>query len=324
MLQLSSWQVVVWMLHSVLRNLVWSPLARFPGPKLWAVSRIPSQLSVLRGRTHLDITALHARYGPVVRIGPNELAFNSPEAFRDIYGARPGHASFAKDRSHYVLPPNGVDHLVSAVDDASHARQRKLLANAFSERSLRDQEMLIRGYVDMLIAKLREQSESVEGGPSQAKVDIKSWMNYTTFDITGDLMFGEPFGCLKQSELHPWIGLIFNSIKAISLMGVVNQFPSLNAVLMSLIPKSVIQKGLDHFNLGARKVDRRLEMGTERPDFLSAILKNGLSEKEGQYKEDERIMSRAEIHSNAFMYVADSLFYGYRIIPLTAIFLWLV
>lgn len=272
----------------------------------------------MRGRTHLDITGLHARYGPVVRIGPNELAFNSPEAFRDIYGARPGHESFAKDRSHYVLPPNGVDHLVSAVNDATHARQRKLLAYAFSERSLRVQEGLIRGYVDMLITKLREQGESVVGGHRQAKVDMKSWMNYTTFDITGDLMFGEPFECLKQSELHPWIALIFNSIKAISLMGVVNQFPLLNAVLTSLIPKSFIQKGLDHFNLGARKVDRRLETGTERPDFLSAILKNGLSEKEGQYEEDEKIMSRAEIHSNAFMYVAVWPFILILSHPLTA------
>jgi hypothetical protein len=160
---------------------------------------------------------------------------------------------------------------------------------------------LIVGYVDLLVVKLRELGGD---GRGEAKVDIKSWMNYTTFDIMGDLMFGEPFDCLKQSELHPWIDLIVNSIKAILLMGVMNQFPFLNAVLTSLIPKSVIQKGLDHFNLGAKKVDRRLDMGTEGPDFISAMLKNGLSEKEGQYEEDERFMSKAEIHSNAFMYVA--------------------
>jgi hypothetical protein len=184
---------------------------------------------------------------------------------------------------------------------------------------LREQEGLVRGYVDLLIAKLRElvrgqvgkgHGSDGEGGRdglglglAKAKLDLKSWMNYTTFDITGDLMFGEPFDCLKNNELHLWIGLIFNPIKAISIMGVVNQFPWLNALLMRLIPKSVVQKGLDHFNLGARKVDRRLEMGSERPDFISAILKNGLSEKEGQYEEDERIMSKAEIHSNGFMYV---------------------
>lgn len=247
----------------------------------------------------MDILELHKRYGPVVRISPTELAFNSAQAFKDIYGVRPGHQSFSKDRSHYVYPPNGVDHLVSAVDDATHARHRKLLASAFSERELKGQEGLIRGYVDTLISKLRVQIRDGKEG----KVDIKSWLNYTTFDILGDLMFGESFDCLKESKLHPWIELIFNSIKAISLMGAINQFPALNAVLQKMIPQSVIQKGVDHFNLGARRVDRRLEMGTGRPDFISAILKNGLSEKEGQYQEDAKVMSRAEIHSNAFILI---------------------
>jgi cytochrome P450 len=199
-------------------------------------------------------------------------------------------------------PPNGVDHLVSAVDTATHTRHRRLLAYAFSERAIKEQESVIRQYVDMLIRKLREQ---VKGGSDGRKVvvDIKSWMNYTTFDITGDLMFGESFDCLKQGKLHPWIGLIFDSIKALSFLGAVNQFPLLNSVLQKMIPRSVVQKGLDHFDLGARKVDRRLQMGTARPDFISAMLKNGLSENEGQYKENNKIMSRAELHSNAFMYV---------------------
>jgi cytochrome P450 len=299
----SPWQIIAWLLYKIVYHTIYSPLSRFPGPKLWAISRIPSQLSVLRGYTHLDITALHEQYGPVVRIGPNELAFNSPQAFRDIYGSQPGCEPFSKDRSHYVLPPNGVDHLVSAVDDATHARQRKLLSSAFSARSLKEQEPLVIKYVDLLIEQIRAQIANSKK-KQNAKLDIKSWLNFTTFDITGDLMFGESFNCLSQSELHPWIELIFNSIKAISFMGAVNQFPLLNALLTRMIPRSVIQQGLDHFNLGARKVDSRLEKGSARPDFLSAILKNGLSEKEGQYKEDDRIISRAEIHSNAFMYVA--------------------
>ena len=154
----------------------------------------------------------------------------------------------------------------------------------------------------MLILKLGEEVKRGSDG-RKADVDIKSWMNYTTFDITGDLMFGESFNCLKQGELHPWIGLIFDSIKALSFLGAVNQFPLLNSVLQKMIPRSVVQKGLDHFDLGARKVDRRLQMGTARPDFMSAMLKNGLSEKEGQYDENNKIMSRAELHSNAFMCV---------------------
>lgn len=284
--------------YSILYQLYWSPLSCFPGPRLWAISRIPGQLSVLWGHNHLDITALHERYGPVVRISPNELAFNTPQAFRDIYGARPG-GCFAKDRSHYLPPANGVDHLVCAIDNGVHARQRRLLAHAFSERALRDQESLIKGYVDTMIGKL--QSEITR--QDSPRVDIKNWMNYTTFDITGDLMFGESFDCLKDSQLHPWIQLIFKSIKALSIAGIAQQFPVLRVLLDALISKKVKRKAIEHFDLAAQKVDRRLETNMTRPDFMSAILQNGLSETKGQYRDGERIMSRAEIHSNAFMSV---------------------
>lgn len=290
-------QVFLGIAYGWIYELWWSPLSRFPGPKLWAISRIQLQLSVLRGHNHLDMKALHERYGPVVRISPNELAFNTPQAFRDIYGARPG-GCFSKDRSRYLTPVNGVDHLVCAVNNAVHARQRRLLAHAFSDRALRDQEGLVGSYVDTLINKLRV--EVAKQGPA---VDIKTWMNYTTFDITGDLMFGESFDCLKDKQLHPWIELIFSSIKALSIMGVTRQFPVLSYLLTAFIPREMQRKAQEHFQLAAQKVDRRLETNIARPDFISAILQNGLSEEKGQYLDTERIMSRAEIHSNAFMSV---------------------
>lgn len=253
---------------------------------------------MLRGHNHLDITKLHEHYGPVLRISPNELAFNTPQAFRDIYGARPG-GCFAKDRSHYLPPANGVDHLVCAVDNAAHARQRRLLAHAFSERALRDQEGLIRGYVDTMIGKLRAELAKQE----TPHIDIKNWMNYTTFDITGDLMFGESFDCLKDSQLHPWIRLIFSSIKALAFAGAAKQFPVLDTLLKAFIPKETVQTAERHFQLAAQKVDQRLDASITRPDFMSAILQNGLSETKGQYRDSDKIMSRAEIHSNAFMLV---------------------
>ncbi|KOS47976.1 hypothetical protein ACN38_g1098 [Penicillium nordicum] len=135
---------LVWVTYSIIYAFYLSPLRHFPGPKLWAISRIPSNLSVIRGHNHLDILALHKEYGPILRLGPNELAFNTAEAFRDIYGARPG-GCFPKNRSHYIAPANGVDHLVCAVDHATHARHKRLLAHAFSEKALRDQEGLITG-----------------------------------------------------------------------------------------------------------------------------------------------------------------------------------
>lgn len=290
-------QVLLAFAYSIVYQLFWSPLAWFPGPRLWAISRVPSQWSVFRGYAHLDATALHEKYGPVIRISPNELAFNTPRAFRDIYGARPGDC-FQKDPSRYLPPANGVSHLIGEIDNASHARQRKLLAPAFSDRALREQEPLVTGYVDTLISKLRAEIQQ-----GYSVLDIKNWMNYTTFDITGDLMFGESFGCLKDSQLQTWIDLIFKSIKALAYNGMARQFPVFYSFLLALIPKRVKQKAVEHFELAARRVDRRFETKTTRPDFMSAILQNGLSGSKEPDRDGPRMMIREEIYSNAFMYV---------------------
>ena len=62
-------QVILGLTYTIIYELYWSPLARFPRPRLWAISRVPCQWSVFRGYSHIDVTALHELYGPVVRIG---------------------------------------------------------------------------------------------------------------------------------------------------------------------------------------------------------------------------------------------------------------
>lgn len=154
---------------------------------------------------------LHQRYGEVVRVGPNELVFTHPEAIQDIYGLHPQASHFHKDPARIVLPVNSV-YTVQASDGKSetHSRQRRLLDVGFTASAVREQEPLLQKHVNLLVERLK----SIKAANPGAHIDIKSWMNYTTFDITGDLTFGESFGCLEGGVLHPWIGMIFTAIKA--------------------------------------------------------------------------------------------------------------
>jgi hypothetical protein len=68
----------------------------------------------------------------------------------------------------------------------------------FSDKALKEQEPLITGYVDKLISRLHEHTRS----SGSATLDIVKWYNYTTFDILGDLAFGDSFGCLESDLLH--------------------------------------------------------------------------------------------------------------------------
>jgi hypothetical protein len=44
---------------------------------------------------------MHLKYGPVVRIAPDELAYIDSEAWKDIYGQRPGKEEVPKDPPFY-------------------------------------------------------------------------------------------------------------------------------------------------------------------------------------------------------------------------------
>ncbi len=61
---------------------------------------------------------------------------------------------------------------------------------------MREQEPLISNYIDLLITKLG--ILALAGN----EIDMSAWFNFLTFDVIGDLVFGESFECLESAELH--------------------------------------------------------------------------------------------------------------------------
>lgn len=62
----------------------------FPGPCLAAITSLyKTYYEVFKGGELLQhLIELHAIYGPVIRIAPNELHFNHYTAYADIYAVR--------------------------------------------------------------------------------------------------------------------------------------------------------------------------------------------------------------------------------------------
>ena len=125
-----------------------------------------------------------------MRTAPNELSFNTFEAWRDIYGFRQGHETFIKgDFYEGIWFAGGVKSIVSERDVVEHSKMRKLLSHAFSERSLKEQEFLVAEIVDQLMEQLGK-----EGAPTGPGIDLVYWFNLATFDVITNLAFGEAFG----------------------------------------------------------------------------------------------------------------------------------
>lgn len=128
---------------------------------------------------------------------------------------------------------------------------------------MREQEPLIRHYVDLLIEQLKA---NCDGGKNS--LNVVSWLNWTTFDLIGDLAFGESFGCLNDLSYHPWISMLFNDIKANVFYRFARRFPIFQRLLMMMAPPSLVRAKSTHSEMTMAKVSKRLAMETHRPDFI--------------------------------------------------------
>lgn len=64
-----------------------SPLWNIPGPALSKVTSFVLRWHEFGAQRTLYIHSLHLKYGPVVRIAPNEVSFTSYEAIKEVYGS---------------------------------------------------------------------------------------------------------------------------------------------------------------------------------------------------------------------------------------------
>ncbi|KKK19147.1 hypothetical protein ARAM_001416 [Aspergillus rambellii] len=258
----------------IIHNLYFHPLSQIPGPRSWAASRLPFIGALIRGTIVHDFQRLHAEYGPVVRIAPNEVTFAAADAWTDIFQTRPDQPQFLKDPLWWARQPGHPDSLLSAINPDKHAHMRRLLSPGFTPRALRAQEPFVQKYVNLLVERLQDLAKDT--GVGSAEVDMTPWFNYTTFDIFGDLGFGESFDCLQHSRYHPWIAILFNSVKAASFVISARFYPLIQFVLLKCIPPSLRKVQRDHFQQIVDKVQRRLSWELQRPDFMSHLIdKNG-------------------------------------------------
>ncbi|OGM47415.1 hypothetical protein ABOM_002546 [Aspergillus bombycis] len=256
------------------------PLRSYPGPRWWAIWRVPYIHSNIRGSLVRDLQRLHEQFGPVVRIAPNELSFITPEAATPIYTSNP---EFPKDPMH--LPPfhNGTPGILAA-DHTHHRRYRRLLAFSFSDKGLRQQRGLIERSVDLLITRFHENC-------GQGPLDLTLWFNWATFDIIGDLAFGDSFGCLDNVQTHPWIASIQGNVKLIPILNGLRRY-RLDSLLRLLGSRKLLEQRRRNAQFTTDQVDRRLQnSSTPRGDIWDAVL--------AQKPDAEAPMTREEMISNA-------------------------
>ena len=208
----------------------------------------------------------------MVRTAPNELSFNTARSWRDIYGSRQGHRPFIK--SGFYEGGSFAEQygsIVSERDPIKHGHMRRSLAHAFSYRALAEQESSIQGIIDRLMGRLQDFEAKDEA------FDIVRWFNMLTFDIIGDLAFGETFRGIETGVTHPWISRITGAMTQGALADCFKRFPFVEKLVMTLAP-GAIQKAIADTKTNERYsidlVQKRIMRKTDRKDFMTRILEH--------------------------------------------------
>lgn len=136
---------------------IWDPwkLRRFPAPSFLAsISPIrPMSINVGEKRSY-RVHEAHQRLGPIIRVGPNTVYFNEPQAVNDIYGHK-AVSKMIKDTFYDRLAGDYHD-IVQERDRGEHSRKRKYLAHAFALKTVVEMEPVIRANAMNLIARIED------------------------------------------------------------------------------------------------------------------------------------------------------------------------
>lgn len=271
-----------------MRNIYFHPLSKFPGPKLNAAFRLPYTVHLFIGDSHRYVCKLHEQYGDRVRLTPTHISYANAQSFKDIYGARIGQEDInPKDLKHYGVPVNGVPWILNNSGD-DHVRVRRIFSPAFSEKALRDQEVLFRKYANQLVTKLKQLGS--------VPINMVDMYNYTTFDVMGDLAFGGELHLLNGPPDNPWRDWVqaqFVDVQALAKMIALRQWDVLDWLVPYLIPKSMMTKHIENHNNAAKMVDQRIATETNRPDIWTLVLR----------EQGEKGLSKEEMHCNAVFFM---------------------
>lgn len=94
-----------------------------------------------------------------------------------------------------------------------------------------------------------------------------------TFDIIGELAFGQSFDCLVNGKLHPWVALLPNAARTMTYLLAFKHAPNIifKTVLAAIMP--FLNARNKHAEFTNEKIKIRLSDDRDKRDFITPILK---------------------------------------------------
>ncbi|KAJ5781189.1 cytochrome P450 [Penicillium paradoxum] len=231
--------VLLWLVGSTVYNVFFHPLKAIPGPFMAKITRWWIFTLEMRGNPHVEILDLHRKYGPFLRISPNEVSFNDVEASSIVYAQT---SKFEKSYYFYRAFEDQAPNLFTIRDRQEHAQDKSLISHAFSRANIIQHEGSIyeKGY--LLMDRF---TKSAKNGQI---IPLFPAFRCMTLDTISEFAFGKSTGALN---LDNYKSAIFEAIdKATHSVPFFQHFPFLRELLrwasyynLSAVPNGFLELG---------------------------------------------------------------------------------
>ncbi|KAE9370024.1 pisatin demethylase [Stipitochalara longipes BDJ] len=258
-------------------------LRHIPGPPGVGFSKLWLLKKSFGGRFHLDTLELCEKYGPIVRIGPNELITNDFDVLRKTSAVRSPYVRSGWYDGLRFDP--GHNNVLSERDEKVHSALRTKMAAGYSGKENEHLEQS----VDTTIAQLIEllSTKYLSSAEDYKPVDLAPRFQYFTLDVISDIAFGKPLGNL-QADQDVW-----SFIKAVQdgtpLIVFLAAFPGFAQIFFSPVwmrfwPKVTDKAGMGKLmGLAKEVVAERFGPSRKiRRDMIGSFIRHGLTQREAE------------------------------------------
>ncbi|KAH7168323.1 cytochrome P450 [Fusarium sp. MPI-SDFR-AT-0072] len=278
------------------------PLSKIPGPKLAAATYLPEFYYdvILVGRYTHAIKQMHEKYGPIVRINPNELHCADMSFSDEIYAV----GGRKRDKPFHQVNGSaaGTGNAFGTPDHDLHRARRAPVAKFFSRAMIARLEQEVHDLAQTLCNKLLAENKDEK---DRKPFEIAHAYSCFTSDAISSYCFGEAFGLLSRNQWQPnyreatlavlkpvfffrFFPILVSSVKLGKYL--VDYLPADTALLIRTLQIDIPSR--------VQKTKNDLDSGIvyDRPTIFADLLQSELDESE---KKQDRLVEEAVTIVNA-------------------------
>ncbi|KAJ2501416.1 hypothetical protein GGH96_001939 [Coemansia sp. RSA 1972] len=258
--------ILVLVLFKVVYERWVTPLSQVPGQFWYSISELAMRYHMMRGTLPEELLRMHNKYGPIVRVAPQQVSVNDLTMAKQVLGSH----TYTKSKA-FEMPKGTEPNMFSTRSPKLSIERRKQLGPMHN----------VQRKIDDMLAR----------SGSSIVVPYYKWFSLIAFDVIGALGFGQSFHAL-DTEAHELIPLL-TQIRVFNNFALA--FPWVKHIANLLGPRFTTFVKIKAFSQSA--IDSRRADPVPRVDMLQTLLDAGrVDGGKRQPLSDEEMVSETMLH----------------------------